>query len=80
MDRLSKVQMFLGEDNKWRFRIRFSNGRIAATSESYSSYRSAYDSADSLCIDARSGNFDLFVDESAKEKLDDSKAKKKAAK
>lgn len=40
-----KIVLFKDEDSKWRARMVFSNGRIFATSEAYSSHTKALKSA-----------------------------------
>lgn len=69
MSKQSRVKMFRDKDNKWRFRIVFPNGRIAATSEAYSNYRAAFASADSIMMNMLLGDLKGNVDESEYEKL-----------
>ena len=44
-----KIEVFKGKDG-WRWRLRFSNGRIAASSEAYASKRSASESAERAAV------------------------------
>lgn len=68
----SRVKMFRDKDNRWRFRITFPNGRIAATSEAYSDYRAALSSAESLMMNMLLGDIKGNVDTSEFKKLKDS--------
>ena len=51
--RQMKISMFRDVSAAWRFRVRYSNGRIMATSEAYSSkakaMKSAYVLLDAVC-------------------------------
>jgi len=51
MAQTMKVELFCDRAKKWRWRIRYQNGRIAASSEAYSSKAKALKSAKS-CRDA----------------------------
>jgi len=44
----TKLELFLDRAGRWRWRARYSNGRIAATSEAYSSKSTARKSAEAL--------------------------------
>lgn len=46
--KIHKIQILKNKDRKWYWRIRWSNGRIASSAESYNQKGGAYKSANKL--------------------------------